>query len=1324
MADSPIAIQFHKSLPTLEPGGSNYQSWADRFKMLFTLAHLTDFVVAGEDKPAAVGEARDVWGTKKAQAFGYLVTKLSDDEMTQVGDFTAHETWDFLASKFRLSIRDTHQSILRTLGTLRAKNEEAILTYLNEHEQLLAHARKSKLPLVLPAAANADDAARATAASLHMTYSDRILEGLPQTTSWKVWVQIYRTDAASTFDPREVLDKIREQHMASAAHNVGTSSATNPLLPSSTTSSSSSGSALASPQHPASPQQKTKRTCSFCKKTNPRHSEATCWSNPSYEKNKLGGKGVRKVKGEKKGAAAAAMGEIEEGVKHIVLATIMYADDAEPWLIDSCASRHLTSHRSLFTSYSPAKHSLNTATGDTLKVLGIGTVELTTVIGGKKKRVILTDVGYAPASKYNLISVPMLVKSGADITFRKDGSFVVTKDGKTALSGNSMGGGLPKLTSLVAAVYGTEEKRRQVVVLAHRRFGHPGEAQMRSLLKNGTLTGFTITDVAEFYKRSCPVCRVSKSASLPFPTSTSRAKLPLEKVHADITGPFSKPSFTGLKFFLLVRDDATGWIDGVPMKDRTDVLAHFQTIYARMKNEFREKERPEGKALQTDRGTEFLSGAFQEFLRGEGITHLKSVAGTPQQNARIERAMRTVKEKTSSLLTEAGLGRAYSAEAFNYALFILNNLPYNPLDATPWSLVHTSPNPLLRHLPLFGQTLWAKIPSASSEQPRAEECIYLGVGFTEGTKAFRVKAVSAQAGQGVRWSRDVYLDRTQAETKLRTIDDDKDSSFWGTTPSTAQEEDMPKQVARAVDVPLPPSPVHPPSDMTDEQLSRRWGAAEGSRRAPKPTEKAAGAVLVAVEEVAHDGDEDLPMLLVRKGTKLDLNGRPKPTIPMSVEEALNGPWGEEWSTSMKKELKGHGLHDSFHLSLPLPGVPVIGSRWAWTIKTDEDGDPVELKIISIFFKFAAERKLPIVLTDFEQGYLAAEADFTDAPPLQVKPPPGIPLQPGDEGKIYIVNCAVYGLPPAGHVFNLEVRDWMDSANCLELSSTATVFIGRKNDKDFAMLLYIDDGLLAGETDVIEDFLGRMREKFDVKVRGPLDGGVFLGREMKQDLETGDIVVTVRAAIEKVTSIANLTNSKPLHLPIQPGIDYVDSTSVATPEQIHDYRVLLGHVNWIVQTRFDATFAFNVASRFASNPSPEHFALIHRIIRYLHTTKDVGMKTTGGNKNKDGLIVFIDSDFAGCAETRRSTTGAVFILNGSVVFTLSKHQATVATSTFRAELTATATAVAELEWIESLASSISFSTSSPIHLYNDNFAAVEKLNSPSFSEETKVLDVKV
>ncbi|GAA5918575.1 hypothetical protein JCM5296_002113 [Sporobolomyces johnsonii] len=67
---------------------------------------------------------------------------------------------------------------------------------------------------------------------------------------------------------------------------------------------------------------------------------------------------------------------------------------------------------------------------------------------------------------------------------------------------------------------------------------------------------------------------------------------------------------------------------------------------------------------------------------------------------------------------------------------------------------------------------------------------------------------------------------------------------------------------------------------------------------------------------------------------------------------------------------------------------------------------------------------------------------------------------------------------------------------------------------------------------------------------------------------------------------------------------------------------------------------------------------------------------------------------------------------------------MATSTFRAELTATATTVAELEWIESLASSISFSTSSPIHLYNDNFTAVEKLNSPSFSKETKALDVKV
>ena len=57
----------------------------------------------------------------------------------------------------------------------------------------------------------------------------------------------------------------------------------------------------------------------------------------------------------------------------------------------------------------------------------------------------------------------------------------------------------------------------------------------------------------------------------------------------------------------------------------------------------------------------------------------------------------------------------------------------------------------------------------------------------------------------------------------------------------------------------------------------------------------------------------------------------------------------------------------------------------------------------------------------------------------------------------------------------------------------------------------------------------------------------------------------------------------------------------------------------------------------------------------------------GNDDEDYLEVFVDTDFAGCKETRRSTSGGVCLLNGANVKQWSKTQTTLALSSGEAEL---------------------------------------------------------
>jgi len=52
-----------------------------------------------------------------------------------------------------------------------------------------------------------------------------------------------------------------------------------------------------------------------------------------------------------------------------------------------------------------------------------------------------------------------------------------------------------------------------------------------------------------------------------------------------------------------------------------------------------------------------------------------------------------------------------------------------------------------------------------------------------------------------------------------------------------------------------------------------------------------------------------------------------------------------------------------------------------------------------------------------------------------------------------------------------------------------------------------------------------------------------------------------------------------------------------------------------------------------------------------------------------LLAYVDADYGGCQDTRRSTSGYVFIMEGGPVTSSSKRQATVALSTVEAEYVA-------------------------------------------------------
>jgi hypothetical protein len=71
----------------------------------------------------------------------------------------------------------------------------------------------------------------------------------------------------------------------------------------------------------------------------------------------------------------------------------------------------------------------------------------------------------------------------------------------------------------------------------------------------------------------------------------------------------------------------------------------------------------------------------------------------------------------------------------------------------------------------------------------------------------------------------------------------------------------------------------------------------------------------------------------------------------------------------------------------------------------------------------------------------------------------------------------------------------------------------------------------------------------------------------------------------------------------------------------------------------------------AHPTAEHWAAAKDLLRYVKGTATLGI-TYG---EKECVVGYGDADFAGCLDTRRSTTGVVFLVHGGAVAWVSRVQ---------------------------------------------------------------------
>jgi hypothetical protein len=165
---------------------------------------------------------------------------------------------------------------------------------------------------------------------------------------------------------------------------------------------------------------------------------------------------------------------------------------------------------------------------------------------------------------------------------------------------------------------------------------------------------------------------------------------------------------------------------------------------------------------------------------------------------------------------------------------------------------------------------------------------------------------------------------------------------------------------------------------------------------------------------------------------------------------------------------------------------------------------------------------------------------------------------------------------------------------------------------------------------------------------------------------------------------------------------------------------------MICTRPDLAHVVSVVSRFMHNPGKEHWNAVKWILRYLKGTSDFGLLFGKNSVKETGVMGFVegfvDSDFAGDLDKRRSISGYIFSSCGSAVSWRASLQSVTALSTTEAKYVSATEGVKEAIWMQGLISELDV-PQDVIKVYCDSHSVICLTKNDMYHFKTKHIDIK-
>ncbi|GKC17486.1 zinc finger, CCHC-type containing protein, partial [Tanacetum coccineum] len=337
--------------------------------------------------------------------------------------------------------------------------------------------------------------------------------------------------------------------------------------------------------------------------------------------------------------------------------------------------------------------------------------------------ICLDNCHYAPSIMRGVVSVSCLVDNGF---VQKFTNYVISISKNNVLYFNAVARNgvyeidMHDLVPNNNSIYNVSNKRVKrnldSTYLWHCRLAHINKKRIKQLQQDGLLKS---TDDESFDQ--CESCLSGKMTKKPFPHSNERAKDLLGIIHTDVCGPLRHVSRQGASYFITFTDDYSRYGYVYLLKHKHEVFETFKVF----KNEVENQLGKTIKAIRSDRGGEYISQEFKDYLKANGIVQQLTPPYTPQHNGVSERRNRTLLDMVRSMMNLTTLPLSFWDYALESATRILNMVPTKKVDKTPYEMWYGKV-PNLSYLKVWGCEALVKRDTPDKLKQRFVKCIFIG----------------------------------------------------------------------------------------------------------------------------------------------------------------------------------------------------------------------------------------------------------------------------------------------------------------------------------------------------------------------------------------------------------------------------------------------------------------------------------------------------------------------------------------------------------------------------------------------------------------------